>query len=152
MPTAEVVLSRKQFDVGQQFTVEQLVTEELIQAFAVVSRDRNPLHLDPDYARQTRFRERIAHGMIGGGLISAALASMGGEDATIVYLEQRLKFHDSVGIGDMLKATVEIIGVNGKILDVETICKNQLDKLVISGQARVMADPYPFRQKLKAAS
>lgn len=134
-----------QIQVGQRYRVEKVVTEELIEAYSLVSSDRNPLHLDPNYARHTRFGERIAHGMLGAGLISAALASMSGCESTLIYREQTLRFHRPVKVGDTLTAVAEVVGIesNGTI-HAATSCRNQRNKLVIDGEAVGLADPYPY--------
>lgn len=85
-------------------TVTRTITEPLIEEFAAVSGDRNPLHLDEDAAEDGPFGERVAHGMLTASFISAALAKLDGE---VIYLKQDLKFFAPVFIGDTLTAEVK---------------------------------------------
>jgi 3-hydroxybutyryl-CoA dehydratase len=99
------------------------ITDETIRAFAEVTGDTNPVHLDDNFAAGTRFGRRIAHGMIAAGLISAALANDLPGPGT-VYLNQTLKFKLPVYPGDTVTATVEVT--------------NQDDKVVLEGEAVVL--------------
>ena len=100
-------------NIGDTFTKSREVTDELIRQFAEVSGDYNPIHLDEEFAKTTRFGKRIAHGMLGGAFISAVL---GYEFSVrkIIYLSQTLKFVAPVFIGDtvtvrqLLRAFVKI--------------------------------------------
>ena len=95
----------KRLEAGQVCTFQKKVSDEDVRKFAEVTGDKNPLHLDDEFARTTMFKERIAHGMIGAGIISGGLAMhMPGLGTT--YLEQDLKFMRPVRIGDVL--TVEL--------------------------------------------
>ena len=80
-----------ELQVGQKATFIRAVQERDVQLFAEVSGDRNPVHLDADYAAGTAFKERIAHGMLTGALVSAALACTLPGPGTI-YLGQNLRF------------------------------------------------------------
>src|SRR5687768_6972140 len=77
--------------VGQSATMEHTVTDAMIVAFADLTGDHNPVHLDEEVASRSRFKGRIAHGMLGAGFISAAIATRLPGPGTI-YLEQALKF------------------------------------------------------------
>ncbi len=95
----------KKLEAGQVCTFQKQVSDEDVHKFAEVTGDKNPLHLDDAFARTTMFKERIAHGMIGAGIISGGLAMrLPGLGTT--YLEQELKFQRPVKIGDIL--TVEL--------------------------------------------
>ena len=85
--------------IGDSATIERTLTTEDIQLFAVLSGDVNPQHLDADYAASTRFHGVIAHGMLGGALISAVLGTRLPGPGTI-YLGQTLKFLAPVRVGD----------------------------------------------------
>jgi len=115
------------------------ITDEMIRAFADLTGDTNPVHLDDAYAAGTRFRRRIAHGMIAAGLISAALANDLPGPGT-VYLSQTLQFKAPVYPGDTLTTSVEVKSVrpDKPIATLGTVCKNQDDVIVLEGEAVVL--------------
>ena len=115
------------------------ITDETIRAFAEVTGDNNPVHLDDDYAAGTRFGRRIAHGMIAAGLISATLANDLPGPGT-VYLNQTLKFKLPVFPGDTVTATVEVLTVrpDKPIVTLSTVCRNQDGEVVLEGEAVVL--------------
>jgi 3-hydroxybutyryl-CoA dehydratase len=126
--------------IGQTATYSKLVQERDIQLFAAASGDVNPVHLDADFAAGTLFKGRIAHGMLTGALISAALAMELPGPGTI-YLSQSLRFRLPVKIGDAITIKLEVTDKQDKRQLVTLDCKayNQDDKLVASGSAEVMA-------------
>ena len=90
-----------ELEIGQTASYSKTCTEEDILLFAKVSGDVNPVHLDEEFASNTQFGKRIAHGMYTGALISAALAlNLPGPGS--IYLGQNLKFRAPVRIGDEL--------------------------------------------------
>ena len=110
-----------------------------MQAFAEVTGDHNPLHLDDTFAKTTRFGRRIAHGMLTASLISSVLANkLPGEGS--VYLGQTLQFVAPVFPGDevTVRVTVKDIRENKPIVKLETICLNQHGEIVIRGEATVL--------------
>ena len=125
--------------VGDSASISKTITDEDIQAFADVSGDHNPLHLDDEYAATTRFGRRIAHGMLSASLISAVL---GNElpGAGSVYLSQTLKFVKPVFPGDTVTARVTVTGVRDDkpIITLETVCVNQHNEPVLKGEATVL--------------
>ena len=125
--------------IGDTFTVQKEVTDELIRKFAEVSGDHNPIHLDEEFAAKTRFGKRIAHGMLGASFISAVLGYKLSENK-VVYLSQTLKFTAPVYIGDTVtaKAVVKEIRQDKPILTIETTCENQNGELLITGEAKIM--------------
>jgi 3-hydroxybutyryl-CoA dehydratase len=128
--------------VGDTFTKERLVTDELVRAFAEVSGDYNPIHLDEDFAKGTRFGRRIAHGMLSGAFISAVLGYEFAEKK-IVYLSQTLKFTAPVYIGDTVTTTATVTGIreDKPIVTLETVCTNQSGEVVVKGESAVMVLP-----------
>jgi 3-hydroxybutyryl-CoA dehydratase len=126
--------------IGQTASYSKTVGERDIELFAVVSGDVNPVHLDADYAATTMFGERIAHGMLTGAVISAALAMELPGPGTI-YLGQSLRFRLPVKIGDTVTAELEVTEKQDKRNTVTLACNvyNQDRKLVASGDAQVMA-------------
>lgn len=126
----------EQVNVGFKESVTKTITAEDIRKFAEVSTDFNPLHLDDEYAGKTIFGERIAHGILAVGLISAALAKLPG---TVVYLSQEARFTRPVKIGDVVEAIAEVEEVNIERSQVrlKTYCVNQNGDEVVDGEARV---------------
>lgn len=125
--------------IGDKFSNERLVTDELIRKFAEVSGDYNPIHLDEEVAKTTRFGRRIAHGMLSGAFISAVL----GFELTerrIVYLSQSLRFTSPVFIGDTVTTTgtVKNIREDKPIVTLDTVCTNQNGETLVTGEAVVM--------------
>jgi 3-hydroxybutyryl-CoA dehydratase len=124
--------------VGQTASFGKTVTEADILMFAAVSGDTNPVHINAEAAAATPFGERIAHGMLSAGLISAALGTRLPGPGTI-YLSQSLKFRAPVKIGDTVTATVEVtaLDVAKRRATLATTCRVG-GKPVIEGEAVVM--------------
>ena len=133
--------------VGQGASHTRTLTQADIAAFAAVSGDTNPAHLDPEYADQTLFHGVIAHGMWGGALISAVLGTQFPGLGTI-YLEQDLKFLQPVRVGDTLNVRVTVLSKQDKQHRVTLDCAvvNQHGKDVIQGQAVVIAPAQKMRR------
>ena len=128
-----------ELEVGQQASFEKRVEEKDIQLFAAMSGDRNPVHLDAEFAAGTLFKERIAHGMFSGALISAAVACTMPGPGTI-YLGQTMKFTRPVKIGDTLTVRLEILEKMPKNrVRIATRVFNQNDEQVVDGEAEVLA-------------
>jgi 3-hydroxybutyryl-CoA dehydratase len=127
------------FNLGDSAEITKTIEETDIQAFAEVTGDHNPIHLDEAFAKTTRFGRRIAHGMLSASLISAVLANkLPGEGS--IYLGQTLEFRAPVFPGDEITArvTVREIRDNKPIVKLETVCVNQRDEVVIRGEATVL--------------
>jgi 3-hydroxybutyryl-CoA dehydratase len=126
--------------IGQTASYSKSIEERDITLFAVVSGDLNPIHLDAAFAARTPFKERIAHGMLSGAIISAAIAMELPGPGTI-YLSQSMRFTLPVKIGDTITVNLEVVEKKDKRRFVTLDCKayNQHDKLVVSGTAEVMA-------------
>lgn len=129
-----------EISIGQTATYTKAVTEQEIDLFAVVSGDVNPVHLDEDYAKTTMFGGRIAHGMLTGAFVSAALAiELPGPGS--IYLSQSLKFKAPVKIGDQLTVNLEVSEKRDGRNFVTLACNvvNQDGKSVAAGEAMVIA-------------
>jgi phosphate acetyltransferase len=133
--------------VGQSARLVRTLTLADIQAFAAVSGDTNPAHLDPAYANDTLFHGVIAHGMWGGALISALLGTQFPGPGTI-YLQQDLHFSHPVRIGDTLTVTVSITAMDDakKRVDLDCVVFNQQAERVLYGSARVLAPTQKVRR------
>jgi phosphate acetyltransferase len=132
--------------VGQAARMVRTLTLADIQAFAAVSGDTNPAHLDPEYANATLFHGVIGHGMWGGALISTMLGTVFPGPGTI-YLEQNLHFSRPVRIGDTLNVTVTCTAKqeDKKTVDLDCLLVNQHGERVLYGVARVMAPSQKLR-------
>jgi 3-hydroxybutyryl-CoA dehydratase len=128
--------------IGDTFTKSRAVTDELIRAFAEISGDYNPIHLDEEFASKTRFGKRIAHGMLSGAFISAVLGYEFRE-RKIVYLSQTMKFTAPIFIGDTVTTTARVKNIRQEtsIVTLETICAKQDGTVAVTGQAMVMILP-----------
>ena len=125
-------------NIGDTATRTKTITDEDVRAFAAVSGDKNPIHLDEDFAANTLFGKRIAHGMLSASLISAVLANdLPGQGS--IYMGQTLKFVAPVFIGDEITARVTVTSVRDDkpIAKLETLCVNQHNEIVIKGEATI---------------
>ncbi|SDW61548.1 MaoC/PaaZ C-terminal domain-containing protein [Marinobacter mobilis] len=128
-----------ELSVGDSADFSRTLTEDELVLFAAVSGDVNPVHLDSEFAATTLFKERIAHGMWSGSLISAALATTLPGPGTI-YLEQNLAFKRPVKLGDTLTVTLTVKEKQPKNrVVIECAVRNQEGQQVVSGEAKVMA-------------
>ena len=135
------VTTRNSFQIGERASFTKTVTESDVTTFAGLIGDFNPLHVDAEYARQSRFGQRIAHGIFTGGLISAVLGNKlpgaGG-----IYLSQQLEFLAPVYIGDTITATAEVVSWRSekRILTLKTDAYNQNGTQVVTGKAVLLVD------------
>ncbi|WP_135821098.1 MaoC family dehydratase [Halostella litorea] len=123
---------------GDTATATLAVTEDRIDAFASVTGDENPLHLDPGYASESIFDGQIAHGMLSAGAISSALADLPGD---IVYVSQDLSFENPVRPGQTVEATATVADRDDDRLTVETTAETD-DGPVVTGTATVLSLPH----------
>ncbi len=131
-------------EMGMIRYLRKQVTDRDIELFAEVSTDRNPVHLDEDYAQDTMFHGRIAHGMLTAGLISAVIGEQLPGHGTI-YMSQNLKFLAPVRPGDMVLAEVEVTEIQIDKRRVKLDCRCIVDgKKVLTGEAMVMAPSRKF--------
>ncbi|WP_111558617.1 MaoC family dehydratase [Paracoccus sediminilitoris] len=141
-PKGTIVI--EDLEVGMSRDLQKEITDQDIQMFATVSTDHNPVHLDDDYAQDTIFEGRIAHGMLTAGLISAVIGEQLPGHGT-VYLGQTLKFLAPVRPGDMVRAevTVETIDHSKRRVTLATRCLVG-DRVVLKGEAVVLAPSRKF--------
>jgi len=131
-----------EFVLGQRATVSKTITAADVDTFAGLSGDFNPLHVDAAFAARTRFGERIAHGMLTAGLISAVLGMQlpgpGG-----IYLSQTLRFLKPVRIGEAITAAAEVTAYDPqrRRLTLHTTCTNQRGETVLDGEAVLLVEP-----------
>ena len=147
-PTAWIEnITFDELHIGQSAQLQRTLTAEDIQAFAAVSGDTNPAHLDPEYANDTRFHGVIAHGMWGGALISALLGTRFPGPCTI-YLQQDLHFTRPVRVGDTLQVQATVLDKSPGQHQVTLECAihNQHGEPVLHGLARVIAPLHKVRR------
>jgi 3-hydroxybutyryl-CoA dehydratase len=125
-------------EIGQAAEAIHVVTEHDVQAFAALSGDSNPLHLDDAFAETTPFKGRVAHGMLSGAFISAVLGTeLPGPGA--IYVSQSLDFKRPVRIGDAVVTRVEVTGIDeakGRVT-LSTVCRVNR-KIAVDGEAVVL--------------
>jgi len=135
---------RSGFRIGERASLAKTVSDEDVHSLAEVTGDFNPLHLDEEYARTTRFGRRIVHGVFSGGLISAVLGNVL-PGAGSIYLSQQIEFLAPVYIGDTITATVEVVSwrPDKRIITLKTDVHNQDNRQVVTGQAVLMVPEMP---------
>ncbi|ERJ82668.1 MaoC-like protein [Peptostreptococcaceae bacterium oral taxon 113 str. W5053] len=127
------------YKIGEFKTLHKTITKKVIQNFADFSGDKNPIHLDSDFAKNSFFKRNIAHGMIAGSFISA-LIGMDFPGPGTIYLSQNFQFLAPVFVDDELTITVtikDILAEKGKLI-LTTNCVNQSGKEVLKGEAIVI--------------
>ena len=123
--------------LGDKASLSKTISEQDVSDFARLSLDTNPLHLDEDYARQTRFGGRIVHGMLGASLISAVIGTrLGGP----IYLSQSLKFLKPIHIGEQLTASAEVIAIREEknFVTLSTVVTNEQGEALIQCESLVL--------------
>ncbi len=126
----------EEFYVGQSASLKKVFGTDEVKAFAELSLDKNPIHLDETYAEQSRFGNRIVHGFFVGSLISAVFGTvLPGEGA--IYLHQEMNFRKPVFHGEEITATVVVTNIKKEksILYFDTKCENGRGEVVIDGNA-----------------
>lgn len=135
-------MTYQDIQTGDQASLELTVTTETVEQYAHLIGDTNPVHLDDEYAANSFFKKRVAHGMLGAGLISAVLGTrLPGPGA--IYLSQELEFKRPIGLGDTIRAKVEVLEKHDKHrkLTLRTWVENQDGSLVMDGKALVLVRP-----------
>lgn len=126
-------------ELGETASITKMISEADVVNFAGIIGDFNPLHVNPEYAKNSMFGERICHGMLTAFFIST-LVGCGIPGRNGLYLSQNVKFVKPVKIGDTITATAEVIEkIDAKQrIVLSTVIKNQRGEVVIDGQATVM--------------
>ncbi len=128
----------KQLNIGESLSIKHTFTQEDVALFATLSTDKNPVHLDENYARETQFKGRIVHGMLVGSLFSGILGTkLPGEGS--IYLGQDLMFKLPVFFDMEVTATVEVVAIHESkpIVTLKTTCCDNEGKTLIDGEAVV---------------
>ncbi len=122
--------------IGDNFSTSKQITDAVVRAFAELSGDYNPIHMDEEFAKSTQFGRRIAHGMISGALISAVLG-FHLKERRVVYLSQTMKFVAPVFLDDTVTATATVTNIreDKPIVTFETVCTKQTGETTLAGEA-----------------
>ena len=128
----------EELNIGDWAQFQKTVTETDIYLYAGITGDLNPAHINAEYAKHTHFKERIAHGMLTAGFISAVFGGQLPGPGT-VYISQNLRFLAPVRIGDTITARVDVSEIDTEKHRVvfKTACHNQEETIVLSGEAVV---------------
>ena len=129
----------EEIEIGMSVSYSQTITDADIKTFAGISGDRNPIHLDEEYAKNSRYKKRIAHGLMTASYFSALFGTkIPGEGC--VYVSQSLNFKRPIYIGDTVTAIVEVASIDlvKKRVFFRTICKVK-NKVVTDGEAELFA-------------
>src|SRR5215210_6463166 len=125
--------------VGQRAVQEFPVDDRTIELFGEASTDRNPLHFDDEFGRETPFGGRIAHGMITAAFISAMIGNTLPGNGSI-YLGQTLKFRAAVRPGDVVRVEVEVLDYDAERRGTRLLTRAFVgETLVVDGEAKVIA-------------
>ena len=139
-PKGEMIFNKSTFDnitIGMNVSYSQTITDADIRSFANISGDRNPIHLDEEYAKKSRYKKRIAHSLMTASYFSALFGTkIPGEGC--VYVFQSLNFKRPVYINDKITATIEVVDIDKikRRVFFNTICKVK-NKIVINGEAEI---------------
>src|SRR5512145_2953765 len=126
------------YKVGDSAEMTKVFTEEDIYLFAGITGYRNPMHISKDFAAKSRFGERIAHGILTAGLISAVIG-MKLPGPGCLYVSQTLNFLAPVRIGDEITARAEVVEmISEKRMRLRTQCFNQRKEMVLDGEAMIV--------------
>jgi len=133
--------SKREYDkilIGERASASRTITAADVDSFAALTGDYNPIHVDEEFAQRTRWKGRIAHGMLVAGLVTQTLSEIGGEGA--VHVLQDVEFRAPVRIGDTVTVTSE---VSGKVdekrrLSIVSVWRNQDGKTVIEGRGELL--------------
>ena len=128
-----------EYRIGQIATISKTISDKDVKQFAKLVGDKNPIHIEDEFAKNTQFGKRIVHGMFGASLISAVLG-MKLPGPGVIYLSQSLQFTAPIFIGDKITAQVIVIKIRADkpIITMGTNCINQNDEIVIKGEAILM--------------
>ena len=139
-------MTQPKFDLDDRKTYEfsKTLTADDVEAFARVSGDTQPLHLDDAMAARSRFKKRIAHGILTAGVISAAIGTKVAPGQVVIYMGQTLNFLAPVYLGDTVTAQLRIISMNAPRRQATLLAKvvNQDGVEVLNGEAKIMVEAY----------
>lgn len=127
--------------IGQFYEAEYIVTDDIGNQFAEISKDYNPIHLNEEIAAKSRFKQKIVHGMLFGSYISGIIGNkFPGEGS--VYLNQELSFRRPIyyGVPVVIRVEIESIDLEKKRLTLKTICTDMEKRLLVDGKALILLE------------
>jgi len=132
---------KKRFEdiqAGEKATFSKTMTESDIFAFAAITGDFNPIHVNAEFAKDSIFKQRVVHGMLTAGLIDQTLTNIGG--AGNIHLSQLVKFVAPVFIGDTVTVISEVVSKDPtkNRATIKSTVTNQTGKMVLEGEALIM--------------
>jgi 3-hydroxybutyryl-CoA dehydratase len=128
-----------EFTVGQKYAVKKIITTEMVDAFAAITGDKNPVHVDGEFAKTTRFGRRIAHGMLSVGIISAILGNDFPGPGSI-YMKQDVKFFKPIYLEEEVEIEIELLEKieEKKSLLVRSTVKKSSGEIAVDGEALLL--------------
>ena len=126
-------------EIGQKEKFEVVVTESMVNAFADISGDYNPLHVDENYANSTNFKQRVCHGMLLASFFSRLVGMyLPGKNA--LYFSQSVKFVSPCFIDDKIHVEGEVLEKSNasRIITLKTTITNDSGQCLVDGQAKVI--------------
>ena len=130
-------LKIEEIEIGMEVSYSQTITDADVKAYSGISGDKNPIHMSDEYAKKSRFKKRIAHGLMSASYFSALFGTkLPGEGA--IYVSQSLQFKRAIYLGDTVTATVIVkkIDLEKRRVFFRTICKVK-NKMAIDGEAEL---------------
>ena len=127
----------EKIEIGMKASYSQTITDADVKEFAGISGDKNPIHMSEEYAEKSRFKKRIAHGLLSSSFFSALFGTkIPGEGS--IYVSQSLQFKKPVYLGDTVTATVIVkaVDIHKRRVFFRTLCKVK-NKIVIDGEAEL---------------
>ena len=131
-------------DTKKVFEFTKVLSADDVESFADASGDTQPLHLDDEMAGKSRFKKRIAHGILTAGVISAAIGKKVAPGKVVIYMGQSLRCLAPVYLGDAITAKLSVISINAprRLVTLKASVVNQDGQEVLTGQSEVMIEPY----------
>jgi 3-hydroxybutyryl-CoA dehydratase len=126
------------FSIGQEFFESIPISEQLMETFSQISGDKNPLHVDNEYAKKNGFKGRVAFGNILGLLVSK-LVGMSLGDENVMLISQKINYHQPIYIGNTIKITGEITSISNSVnvIELKLVFSDEDDTIVASGKCQV---------------
>ena len=130
--------------IGKKCTITKKITENDVESFLQLSGDNNPIHMNEDFAKNTMFKGRVAHGLLSVMLISSALTRLKGPGN--IWLSQEFTFNNPIRMNDSITASLEISKIaKNKTCTIRTICTNQNNETILEGNATSRV--FPIKKK-----